>query len=82
MPKARSKMTSTRVIATIGVARICTQAVAYSAQTNSGIRCHVMPGARRRWIVVMKLMPVRIEENPNTKAANTAKETLVPVRML
>jgi hypothetical protein len=39
-----------------------------------------MPGARRRWIVVMKFMPVRMELKPSTKAASTASETLVPDR--
>ena len=41
-----------------------------------------MPGARRRWMVVMKLMPVRMDEKPRTKAANTARVTFVPVLML
>ena len=38
-----------------------------------------MPGARRRWMVVMKLMPVSMEEKPRMKAAKTARLTLVPV---
>jgi len=41
-----------------------------------------MPGARSRWMVVMKLRPVRIDEKPITKTASTASGTLVPVRRL
>ena len=33
-------------------------------QTNSGILCSVMPGARILKIVVMKLMAPRIEDTP------------------
>ena len=33
-------------------------------QTNSGILCMVMPGARMLKIVVMKLMAPRIDEAP------------------
>ena len=57
MPNARSRMTRNSVMAMIGVARTWIQAVAYSAQQKSGIRNHVIPGARSRWMVVMKLMP-------------------------
>ena len=32
------------------------------AHTNSGSRNQVMPGARIRWIVTMKLRPVRIDD--------------------
>lgn len=38
-----------------------------------------MPGARSRWMVVMKLSPVRMEENPSTNTASTAALTLVLV---
>ena len=34
---------------------------------NSGSRNQVMPGARMRWIVTMKLRPVRIDEKPVMK---------------
>ena len=33
-------------------------------QTNSGIRCSVMPGARMLKIVVMKLIELMIDEAP------------------
>ena len=66
MPRCseRSATTSTSVIATTGVPRIMTRLVAYCAQTNSGSRNQVMPGARMRWTVTMKLKPVRIDEKP------------------
>ena len=38
--------------------------VTSSDQTNSGILCSVMPGARMLKMVVMKLMAPRIEEAP------------------
>ena len=41
--------------------------VEYSDQTKSGNRVQVRPGARRRWIVTMKLRPVKMEENPAIK---------------
>ena len=72
-------ITSTSVMPTTGVAMTWIQLVAYRPQQNSGIRNKPMPGARRRWIVVMKFMPVRIELKPSTKAASTASETLVSV---
>ena len=78
-PNTRSRMTSSSVMPRMGVASTCTQAVAYSDQGNSGMRIQFMPTARRRWMVVMKLMPVRIEENPITNAPSTAMVTLVPV---
>jgi hypothetical protein len=37
----------------------------------------VRPGARIRWIVTMKLKPVRMDENPAMKAAIAAIVTLV-----
>jgi len=33
-------------------------------------------------MVVMKLSPVRIDENPTIKTPHTASDTLVPVRAL
>jgi len=41
-----SKMTNRSVIATTGVPRINSRLVAYIAQTNSGNRNQVIPGAR------------------------------------
>ena len=61
-------MISVRVMASIGVARIWIQAVPYRDQTKRLSFDQPIRGARRRWTVVTKLMPVRIEENPRTKA--------------
>ncbi len=63
----------------MGVARSWIQEVEYRAQLMRGMRNHFIPGARRRWMVVMKLMPVSMDEKPRMKAANTARLTLVPV---
>ena len=82
VPSIRSAATSTRVMARIGVARIWIQAVAYSDQVKSGRRPQVIPSALRRWMVVTKLRPVRIDEKPMMKTPSTARETLVPVRAL
>ena len=51
-------------MAITGVPSRMTRLVAYSAQTNSGRRNHVSPGARIRWMVTTKFNPVRIDENP------------------
>ncbi len=51
-------------------------------QTKSGNRPQVIPCARRRWMVVTKFTPVRIDEKPTTKTPKTARETLVVVRSL
>ena len=66
----------------IGVARTCTQAVAYSAQGKSGMRIQFMPLVRRRCMVVMKLSPVMMDEKPIRNTPNTAMVTLVPVLKL
>ncbi len=41
-----------------------------------------MPGARRRWIVVRKFIPVSVDERPIRNTPKTASDTFVPVRML
>jgi len=73
----RSTPTSTIVIAMTGVPSTKIRLVAYVDQRNSGIRNHVIPGARMRWIVTMKLRPVRIDENPVMNMPNAAGTTLV-----
>ncbi len=60
-----------------GVPRIITRLVAYCAHTNSGSRNHVMPGARMRCTVTMKLRPVRIDEKPVTNTPIAAVVTAV-----
>ncbi len=51
-------------------------------QTKSGIRVHVMPGARIVWTVTRKFSPVRIDENPRTKTPKVIEMTLLAVRRL
>ena len=67
----------TSVMASTGVARSCTMLVAYMAQTKSGRRYQVRPGARMRWMVTRKFKPVRIDEKPTMNAANVTPKTCV-----
>ena len=64
------------------MARIWTQAVEYSPQTDSGRRKKLIPGARSWCVVVTMLIPVRMEDIPRTKTANTARGTSTVVRRL
>ena len=64
-------------MASTGVPSTMIRLVAYSAQTNSGRRNQVIPGARIVWIVTMKFSPVRIDENPVMKTAVAAGTTIV-----
>jgi hypothetical protein len=73
----RSIARSRTVIATTGVPRIITRLVAYWAQTNSGRRNQVIPGARIVCTVTMKFKPVRIEENPLIKIPSPTAITYV-----
>ena len=54
------------------------KAVTSTDQTNSGILCSVMPGARMLKIVVMKLMAPRIEDAPARWSARIAKSMAGP----
>src|SRR6185437_6085836 len=54
------------------------KAVTSTAQTNSGILCSVMPGARMLKMVVMKLMAPRIDDAPARCSAKMAKSTEGP----
>ena len=47
-------------------------------QTNSGILCSVMPGARMLKMVVMKLMAPRIDEAPARWSDRMAKSIAGP----
>ena len=76
-PSVRSIINITSVIASTGVASRITIDVAYIAQTKSGSRYHVSPGARMRCVVTMKLSPVRIDEKPAMNAANVVPKTCV-----
>ena len=57
----RDRLVSTGVASTTRITE-----VAYSDHRNSGSWYQVRPGARRRWMVTMKLRPVRIDEKPAT----------------
>src|SRR5262245_58693206 len=54
------------------------KAVTSTDQTNSGILCSVMPGARMLKMVVMKLIAPRIEDAPARCSARMAKSTEGP----
>ncbi len=64
-------------MASTGVPSTMMRLVAYIDQMNSGIRNHVIPGARIVWIVTMKFSPVRIDENPMMKIPIAAVITFV-----
>lgn len=53
-------------------------AVTSTAQTNSGILCSVMPGARMLKMVVMKLIAPRIDEAPARCSEKIAMSTARP----
>jgi hypothetical protein len=52
--------------------------VTNTAQTNSGMRCRVMPGARMLKIVVIKLIAPRIDDAPAKWRERMAKSTAMP----
>ncbi len=65
------------VTARTGVPRTMIRLVAYSAQTNSGRRNQVIPGARILCTVTMKFKPVRIDENPTMNTPRAVRITLL-----
>ena len=69
-------------MAIIGVASNCTQPVAYKDQVNNGILIHFIWLAFSRWMVVIKLIAVNIDEKPKIKAAAIVNETFVFVETL
>ena len=54
-------------------------AVAYNPQTNKGILNHPIPFTLILCIVTIKLIPVKIEENPSIKAAIVMLNTALSV---
>lgn len=70
------------VMPIIGVARTCIHAVAYNDQEKSESFRQPICGARSLWMVVIKFSPVRMDENPRIKTAETAVFTLVVVNSL
>ena len=64
--------------ASTGSASSSRNAVTRSDQTNSGILCSVMPGARMLKMVVMKLIAPMIEPAPARCSEKIAKSTAGP----
>src|ERR1700681_2151577 len=78
VPKLRSVSSMVIAPASTGSASSSRNTVTRIDQTNSGILCKVMPGARILKIVVMKLMAPRIEEAPARWIDRIAKSTAGP----
>ena len=64
VPKLRSVSSMVMAPARTGSDNRSRNTVTRMDQTNSGILCSVMPGARMLKMVVMKLMAPRIDEAP------------------
>ena len=64
--------------ASTGSASSSRKAVTRIDQTNRGILCRVMPGARMLKMVVMKLIAPRIDEAPARWSAKIAMSTAGP----
>ena len=56
VPTVRSSSSSVTAAESAGIATSSRIAYVTIAQTKSGMRIHVMPGARMLWIVTMKLI--------------------------
>jgi hypothetical protein len=61
VPAWRSSRRSVSAAVTVGSARMRSTAYASIVQTKSGMRIHVIPGARMLWMVTMKLIAPAIE---------------------
>src|SRR3954465_12151062 len=78
VPKFRSVSSMVIAPASTGSASSSRNPVTRLDQTNNGILCKVMPGARMLKIVVMKLMAPRIDEAPARCSDRMAKSTAGP----
>ena len=78
VPKLRSVSSMVIAPASTGSDSSSRNTVTRIDQTNSGILCRVMPGARMLKIVVMKLMAPRIDEAPARCSDRIAKSTAGP----
>src|SRR6202045_2668984 len=72
VPKLRSVSSIVIAPASTGTASSKRNEVTKIDQTNSGMRCSVMPGARMLKIVVMKLIELMIDEAPARCSAKIA----------
>ena len=78
VPKLRSVSSMVMAPASTGSESSSRNAVTRTDQTNSGILCSVMPGARMLKIVVMKLMAPRIDDAPARCSDRIAKSIAGP----
>ena len=78
VPKLRSVSSMVIAPASTGSASSSRKAVTRTDQTNSGILCRVMPGARMLKMVVMKLIAPRIELAPARWSEKIAMSTAGP----
>ena len=78
VPKLRSVSSIVMADAKTGKDRSSRKAVTRIDQTNSGILCSVMPGARMLKMVVMKLIAPRIDEAPARWSEKIAMSTAGP----
>ena len=78
VPKLRSVSSMVMAPARTGSDKSNRNTVTRIDQTNSGILCSVMPGARMLKIVVMKLMAPRIDEAPARWIDRMAKSMAGP----
>ena len=72
VPKLRSVRSMVMAPASTGSDNRSRNTVTRMDQTNNGILCSVMPGARMLKMVVMKLMAPRIDEAPARWTDNMA----------
>ena len=68
----------TRPAVSTGAARMTRSDVARMLQVNTGMRIIVIPGARMRRIVTMKLIPPRIEADPTRISPTIHRSCPVP----
>lgn len=79
VPKLRSVSSMVMAPARTGSDSSSRKAVISTDQTNSGMRCRVMPGARILKIVVMKLIAPRIDEAPARWSDRIARSMAGPL---
>ncbi len=78
VPSWRSANTITSPAVSTGAARTTSSDVARMLQVKTGMRIIVMPGARIRRIVTMKLIPPRIEADPTRISPTIHRSCPVP----
>jgi hypothetical protein len=66
VPAWRSSSSSVSPAESVGSTSTSSAAYTSIDQTNSGMRIHVIPGVRRRWIVTRKLIAPKSDESVST----------------